>query len=1613
MKSVLQSLFYLGLPITTLVAFAPVAKVKAQLREDNTVGTQVTRNVSIGNILIDRIDGGTTRGGNLFHSFQEFNVGEGSRVYFSNPPEINNILTRVTGGNPSNILGTLGVIVPGTNTLGNANLFLINPRGINFGPNARLDVGGSFFASTADSLVFDNGFEFSASNSAVPPLLTINTPIGLRFRDNPGSMRTQSTVLGVPSGNTLGLVGGDVNLNGGIIAAPGGRVEIGGLTAPGTVEIGNDGSLSFPEGVARGNVIFNNFVFVDVRSSGGGDIVVNARNVDLLGGSGFLAGILPGVDIPSAQGGDIVINATDRTRVIGEASITGIINVTGDFLTGSTAKGNAGNILINTDSLEGSGNFLITSATNGEGNAGNVTIKATDSVSLSSSSNLGIASIVGQNAIGNGANITIDARTFSLSDGAQIQVSSEGQGNAGTIQITTTDDISIDGSFLQADSFAAGDVNAGSINLTTSQGSIFINQGDIETVNTSTGFAGNIIFNAPNGSILLNNSRLSSTNQGTGSAGNILLDARDELSLNQSNIESNGLSGRILLISNNNSVNVTDSSISTKRDDGNTNTDLLFSSLISIDASNGSILLNNSRLISTNEGKGSAGNMLLEARDEISLINQSNIESNGLSGRVFLISNNNSVSISDSKISTTSENENTDSFSEINIKAENGSILLNNSRLTSTNKGTGFAGDIRLNARDQIAITGGTTIFARGNQGRIVIGDDAQSFLPAQVRIEGATTELNNNNSTAPDKNAGEINIAAAQIVVNEADLSSSTFGSGTAGGISLEASGSVELNNTRFFSNVRAGAKNGQAGDISINAGSVSMLNGAQLQSGVNGSEENNPQPGQGNGGNITITTQENVIISGRNQEGNTSGIFTDVEQDASGNAGNIRITSQAGSIFLDNSAQLFSTNNTNNTDRFAGDITLNARDQISLTNQSKISSEGFAGRVFITSNNNSVNISDSSISTTSTSNDESTDLFSEININAKNGSILLNNSRLSSTNSGTGFAGDIILNARDQVAINQSTISSDGQVGRILIGKSEVSGETSSPRVVWLNGSTLSTTNQSVEGAVDELINAGDISIDAVDSISLANSSKIDTSTQRRGDAGKVTLQAENGNIAFTGASSIFSTVEIGGVGKGGEIKVTTRNLSLSGGSELIAQTRGNGNAGNIFVNATDSVIISGVAPLPLLEDGSVGGFSSGLFTNTETTANGEGGEINVTTSKLQITDGGVLSARSRSNSPGGNITVNANTLDLTGGGQILTTTFSGGDARNININVSDRIQISGSDPTYSERIQLLNEKFPKDDVEFTIDPVSSQSGIFANTAPGSTGDGGSIFIDPRQVTIKDGGIISATSDGTGEAGNIELIAGNLTLDRGEIKAESSTASGGNIDLNIRDLLLLRRNSQISATAASNQGAGNGGNINIDAGFVVAFPSQGDGNDIIAKAQKGRGGEINITTEGILGLEERRAIPGNGTNDIDASSEFGVSGIVTLTTPDVDPSKGLVELPESVTDPKDQIAQNVCKQGVGSEFVQVGRGGLPTNPNQPPSSSTVRVDLVNPVPSTGNSSNKSNTSQFSNSTERRIVPAQGWVFNEKGEVVLTAYDPKDINVQRIRQKSAICSGG
>ncbi len=216
----------------------------AQVAADGTLPT----NVVSPDGLQFTITGGSQVGNNLFHSFSRFSLPTGGFAIFNNVLDVQNIFSRVTGGFPSNIDGMI-------QANGSANLFLINPNGIIFGPNAQLNIGGSFFATTANSLKFADGTELNTSLSQTPPLLTVSVPIGLQY-GQPGAIAVQGAHLSVQPSQTLALIGGEVALSGGTLSAESGRVELGGVAGVGTVGLTATGSqyqFIFPKDLANLN----------------------------------------------------------------------------------------------------------------------------------------------------------------------------------------------------------------------------------------------------------------------------------------------------------------------------------------------------------------------------------------------------------------------------------------------------------------------------------------------------------------------------------------------------------------------------------------------------------------------------------------------------------------------------------------------------------------------------------------------------------------------------------------------------------------------------------------------------------------------------------------------------------------------------------------------------------------------------------------------------------------------------------------------------------------------------------------------------------------------------------------------------------------------------------------------------------------------------------------------------------------------------------------------------------------------------------------------------------------------------------------------------------------
>lgn len=310
-----------------------------------------------------------------------------------------------------------------------------------------------------------------------------------------------------------------------------------------------------------------------------------------------------------------------------------------------------------------------------------------------------------------------------------------------------------------------------------------------------------------------------------------------------------------------------------------------------------------------------------------------------------------------------------------------------------------------------------------------------------------------------------------------------------------------------------------------------------------------------------------------------------------------------------------------------------------------------------------------------------------------------------------------------------------------------------------------------------------------------------------------------------------------------------------------------------------------------------------------------------------------------------------------------------FGEGPGGTLTVNATESVQVAGTGTVGSDQVA---------------------STLF--TQANSRGKAGDLNITTRSLNVRDGAGVSVSGEGTGPAGNLAIKANSIRLNQGRLTAETQAGSGANINLQDLDSLVMRDRSLVSARAFNEA---NGGDVTIraDNGFIVTVP--GENSDLIANASKGRGGNIQITTQGIFGIEERRAIPGNGTNDIDASSQFGVNGVVTINTPGVDPTQGLVNLPNEPVNVEVAQGCQTGKQKASVAFFNTGRGGLAPNPYEPISSSKLWEDVPLPKRRAENPAGASSTSTEPATAPNKIVEAQGWLINEKGQVVLVAQMP------------------
>ena len=512
---------------------------------------------------------------------------------------------------------------------------------------------------------------------------------------------------------------------------------------------------------------------------------------------------------------------------------------------------------------------------------------------------------------------------------------------------------------------------------------------------------------------------------------------------------------------------------------------------------------------------------------------------------------------------------------------------------------------------------------------------------------------------------------------------------------------------------------------------------------------------------------------------------------------------------------------------------------------------------------------------------------------------------------------------------------------------------------------------------GAVGD---TGDINLRA-NSLFLSDASQIGAIGRGNGTIGSLDIQVAE-RIVLNGKNSLadrrtglYSLVgdlfTQQGSGQVGDLNIRTRSLELTDGALITTSTLGLGNAGNTDIVA-DQILVDGVSDID--------GLPSSISSSVEFTGTGDGGNVNVRSDQLRVSNGGAIFGRTQGRGNAGNVNLNVSALDVLEGGQIVTTSFTAGDAGDISITASDRITLSGTDTTYNDRIAVSLLNLLGDEA----------SGIYANTADISSGEGGSITISAPQLLLRDSGQISVSSLGTGAAGSLSIGTSQRTqLSQGTIQAESRGGSEGNIAI-ASPLLLLSDNSTITTNAI---GTATGGSINLDTQFIVGS----DNSDIVARATQGAGGQINISSTGLIGIAARPDL--TPKSDINASSDLGVDGTIAINTPNIDPDSGVVELPSNLVDSSDQLTAGCSAEQ--NNFVASGRGGLPISPNYSAALTRpwrdTRFVEISAVPVFSTEVTPEVSSE--NGTQVEIEEALGWQHNAQNEVVLLASSTPDID--------------
>ena len=935
----------------------------------------------------------------------------------------------------------------------------------------------------------------------------------------------------------------------------------------------------------------------------------------------------------------------------------------------------------------------------------------------------------------------------------------------------------------------------------------------------------------------------------------------------------------------------------------------------------------------------------------------------------------------------------------LSLAAEAGRDIIVNRLINTTDA------NVRLEAGQDIIFSNALgTIFSDGGQVSLTAGNN--------VLLEnGAVIDTSVLFGSSPQSGSITLNTTSLEMRSGGQLITNNRSGINNGGNITIRASGPISLEgpSTGILSGIDPGFT-GQGGTIDIQAQSLSLLDGAQIQTllaldlfGFGGAS--------GNAGNIKISAPDFVRIDGTSANGFSSGLFASSERGAIGDAGTITVETGA---FTVSGGALVNTASFNSGNGGEISITSNSFAAVGGGQLLSLSLLGDGGDVVVDSQGD-ISLSGSD-----------PDYLNRV---ATFDADVVNNPSASSgifpNSLNNGNTGDVLLKAKGQISLLDSafitsTTFGSGNAGNITLEA----------------GQAISLSQQSsLSSRVEQgATGAGGLIVLQAPQLSLSNGGAVSVSTSGTGNAGNIAIAADD--ILLTSDGSLLALVNQPGSGQGGRIKIESQRLSLVNGGFISAATFGSGPGGEVDITASASLNLSGA-----LEN-------SGIV--TDTTGSGTAGSIRINAGQLIAESGSNISTSTSDSGNAGNLilnidgdvavsglstittqvnalatgrggtmTINSNDFSIQDGARVVSGTLGFGAAGDLNLTATGDVSLAGANSLLSTQAQSTGDAGALNLQARTLtvrDGTQVATGTFADgnggnltvkadeislagqgsslvTQTNGTGSAGNLTIAADTLSLSDRANLSLRSRGTGRAGNLDVEAQLLSLNQSEIVTESEIGNGGDINLNIQTALAPSNGSLISTTAGNSQNPGSGGNIEIDVPFVIGLLDEN--SDIVANAFNGSGGNITINADAILNFQRQdesniNTLRANTSNDISASATLGTPGILDLAGLNIDPSQGTNTLPTNLLAPADQVsrrcaAERVAGTGQG-EFYITGRSGLPIRPGDAPTSrySTGTITTTSDV--------QKLTATSPEASNPTLTEAGSWQHDRQGNIQLIA---------------------